>query len=43
MKEKTITVIGEADPVFLAAKLRKFGYTELESVGPAKEEDKKAD
>eukprot|EP01018_Ginkgo_biloba_P027500 Gb_25180 [translate_table: standard] len=43
MKEKKITVIGEADPVFLTAKLRKFGYTDLLSVGPAKEEDKKAD
>eukprot|EP01018_Ginkgo_biloba_P027494 Gb_25185 [translate_table: standard] len=38
MKEKIITVIGEADPVFLTSKLRKFGYTELLSVGPAKEE-----
>ena len=46
MKEKKITVIGEADPVFLTAKLRKFGYTDLLSVGPAKEEkkdDKKPD
>eukprot|EP01018_Ginkgo_biloba_P027496 Gb_25183 [translate_table: standard] len=40
MKEKKITVIGEADPVFLTAKLRKFGYTDLLSVGPAKEEKK---
>eukprot|EP01018_Ginkgo_biloba_P027503 Gb_38912 [translate_table: standard] len=40
MKEKKITVIGEADPVFLTGKLRKFGHTELESVGPAKEEKK---
>ena len=38
MKEKKITVIGEADPVFLTVKLRKFGFTELLSVGPAKEE-----
>eukprot|EP01018_Ginkgo_biloba_P027495 Gb_25184 [translate_table: standard] len=42
MKEKKITVVGEADPVFLTAKLRKFRYTDLLSVGPAKEE-KKAD
>eukprot|EP01018_Ginkgo_biloba_P027497 Gb_25182 [translate_table: standard] len=40
MKQKTITVIGEADPVYLTKKLRKFGYTELVSVGPAKEEKK---
>jgi len=42
MKEKKITVIGEADPVFLTVKLRKFGFgfTELLSVGPAKEEKK---
>jgi len=40
MKEKKITVIGEADPVSLTIKLRKFGFTELLSVGPAKEEKK---
>ncbi|KAH9306027.1 hypothetical protein KI387_010431 [Taxus chinensis] len=40
MKENKITVIGEADPVYLTAKLRKFGHTELLSVGPAKEEKK---
>ena len=42
MKEEKITVIGEADPVFLTVKLRKFGFgfTELLSVGPAKEEKK---
>lgn len=42
MKEKKITVIGEADPIFLTVKLRKFGFgfTELLSVGPAKEEKK---
>lgn len=38
MKEKKITVIGEADPVYLTSKLRKFGQAELLSVGPAKEE-----
>jgi hypothetical protein len=40
MKEMKITVIGEADPVDVATKLRKFGYAELLSVGPAKEEKK---
>lgn len=40
MKEKKITVIGEADPVEVTIKLRKFGFTELLSVGPAKEEKK---
>lgn len=40
MKEKKITVIGDADPVSLTIKLRKFGFTELLSVGPAKEEKK---
>lgn len=40
MKENKITVTGEADPVHLAMKLRKFGFTELLSVGPAKEEKK---
>ena len=40
MKDEKITVIGEADPVDVAMKLRKFGYTELLSVGPAKEEKK---
>lgn len=39
-KADKITVIGEADPVDVAMKLRKFGYTELLSVGPAKEEKK---
>lgn len=40
MKERKITVIGDADPIFLTVKLRKFGFTELLSVGPAKEEKK---
>ncbi|GLJ10214.1 hypothetical protein SUGI_0124180 [Cryptomeria japonica] len=42
MKERKITVIGDADPVYLTSKLRKFGHTELLSVGPAKEEKKDA-
>ncbi|GLJ10211.1 hypothetical protein SUGI_0124130 [Cryptomeria japonica] len=42
MKEKKITVIGDADPVNVTAKLRKsgFGFADLLSVGPAKEEKK---
>ncbi|GLJ10202.1 hypothetical protein SUGI_0123940 [Cryptomeria japonica] len=42
MKEKKMTVIGEADPVFVTARLRKFGFNfaELQSVGPAKDEKK---
>lgn len=40
MKDRKITVIGEADPVYLTIKLRKFGVTELLTVGPAKEEKK---
>lgn len=40
MKENKITVIGDADPVYLTSKLRKFGRTELLSVGPTKEEEK---
>jgi len=40
MKEQKITVMGDADPVDVTMKLRKFGYTELLSLGPAKEEQK---
>lgn len=41
MKEGKITVIGDADPVWLTTKLRKMGFrVELLSVGPAKEEKK---
>jgi len=38
MKERKLTVIGEADPIFLTVKLRKFGFTELLSVSSEKEE-----
>jgi len=38
MKERKITVIGEADPVDVAKKLMKLGFTELLSVGSANEE-----
>lgn len=43
MMERKMTVIGEADPVFIAAQLRKFVFTELLSIGPviATEEKKK--
>ena len=40
MKEKKMTVIGEVDSVCLTSKLRKIGFAELLSVGPAKEEKK---
>lgn len=44
MKEGKITVVGEADPVRLAKKLRKLGYiTELLSVEEKKEEKKGAE
>lgn len=36
-EEKKFTVIGSTDPVILTRKLRKFGFTELLSVGPARE------
>ncbi|XP_057856498.2 heavy metal-associated isoprenylated plant protein 39 [Cryptomeria japonica] len=38
MKEKKMTVIGDVDPVHLICKLRKLGFADLLSVGPAKEE-----
>jgi hypothetical protein len=34
MKEKKITVMGEADPVSLKIQLRRIGFTQLISVGP---------
>ena len=40
LKEKRITVIGEANLVFLIGKLRKFGLIDLLSVGPTKEDKK---
>ncbi|GLJ10184.1 hypothetical protein SUGI_0123620 [Cryptomeria japonica] len=39
--ENKITIEGAADPVSVTNKLRRFGYTELLSLGPAKEEEKK--
>nr|ABK23023.1 unknown [Picea sitchensis] len=44
LREGIMTVIGDADPVFLAKKIRKLGFfAELLSVGPAKEEKKEAE
>ncbi|XP_054825655.1 heavy metal-associated isoprenylated plant protein 39-like [Prosopis cineraria] len=41
MKEKKLTVIGDIDPVDVVSKLRKVWYTEILTVGPAKEPEKK--
>ncbi|KAL2330232.1 hypothetical protein Fmac_017813 [Flemingia macrophylla] len=41
MKEKKLTVIGTVDPVNLVSKLRKYWHTDIVSVGPAKEPEKK--
>ncbi|XP_008775356.1 heavy metal-associated isoprenylated plant protein 39-like [Phoenix dactylifera] len=41
MKDKKLTVIGAVDPVDVVRKLRKLCYTQILSVGPAKEEKKK--
>ncbi|KAI9084195.1 hypothetical protein K1719_033866 [Acacia pycnantha] len=41
MKEKTLTLIGDIDPVNAVGKLRKLSHTEIVSVGPAKEEKQK--
>ncbi|RDX62542.1 Heavy metal-associated isoprenylated plant protein 39, partial [Mucuna pruriens] len=43
MKEKKLTVVGDIDPVDVVSKLRKAWHTEIVSVGPAKEPDKKKD
>ncbi|CAK9185078.1 unnamed protein product [Ilex paraguariensis] len=40
-KDKKLTVTGDVDPVTLVAKLRKICSTEILSVGPAKEPEKK--
>jgi hypothetical protein len=42
MEEQKMTVIGEVDPVVVVYRLRKLCPAELVSVGPAKEEKKKA-
>ncbi|KAF7826097.1 heavy metal-associated isoprenylated plant protein 39-like [Senna tora] len=41
MKEKKLTVIGTVDPVNVVSKLRKNWHTDIISVGPAKEPEKK--
>ncbi|KAL1822234.1 hypothetical protein ACET3Z_009012 [Daucus carota] len=41
MKEKKLTVIGDIDPIKIVAKLRKICHTEILTVGPAKEPEKK--
>ncbi|KAL9381533.1 hypothetical protein Peur_027190 [Populus x canadensis] len=43
MKDKKMTVIGGIDPVCIVAKLRKLCHTEIVTVGPAKEPEKKKD
>ncbi|GLJ56302.1 hypothetical protein SUGI_1215570 [Cryptomeria japonica] len=37
MREKKITLVGAADPVFIISKLRKFAYKELLNVRPVEE------
>ncbi|KAG6748150.1 hypothetical protein POTOM_048051 [Populus tomentosa] len=41
MKEKKLTVIGTVDPVNAVSKLRKYWPTDIITVGPAKEPEKK--
>ncbi|XP_015584543.1 heavy metal-associated isoprenylated plant protein 39 isoform X2 [Ricinus communis] len=41
MKEKKLTVIGTVDPITVVSKLRKYWSTDIVSVGPAKEPEKK--
>jgi hypothetical protein len=43
MKDKKMTVIGDIDPVCIVAKLRKLCHTDIVTVGPAKEPEKKKD
>jgi len=43
MKEKKLTVVGDIDPVSVVSKLRKTWHTEIVTVGPAKEPEKKKD
>ncbi|XVF13065.1 hypothetical protein REPUB_Repub08aG0175600 [Reevesia pubescens] len=40
MKDKKLTVIGDVDPVDVVSKLRKQWYTQILTVGPAKEDKK---
>ncbi|XP_073127576.1 heavy metal-associated isoprenylated plant protein 39-like [Henckelia pumila] len=41
MKEKKLTVVGDVDPIQLVSKLRKLWSTDILTVGPAKEPEKK--
>lgn len=41
MKEKKLTVVGGVDPVVVVSKLRKNWPTDILTVGPAKEPEKK--
>ncbi|KAK1575946.1 hypothetical protein Q3G72_009666 [Acer saccharum] len=41
MKDRKLTVVGDIDPVDIVGKLRKLCHTEIVSVGPAKEPEKK--
>ncbi|XP_031390252.1 heavy metal-associated isoprenylated plant protein 39-like isoform X3 [Punica granatum] len=41
MKEKKLTVLGTVDPVNAVSKLRKYWQTDIITVGPAKEPEKK--
>ncbi|CAN6461980.1 unnamed protein product [Victoria cruziana] len=41
MKEKKLTVVGDVDPVDVVSKLRKQWHTEIVTIGPAKEPEKK--
>uniref|UniRef100_A0A5B7CB23 HMA domain-containing protein n=1 Tax=Davidia involucrata TaxID=16924 RepID=A0A5B7CB23_DAVIN len=43
MKDKKLTMTGDIDPVTVVAKLRKVCHTEIVTVGPAKEPEKKKD
>ncbi|KAL8095847.1 uncharacterized protein LOC141688899 isoform X1 [Apium graveolens] len=43
MKDKKLTVTGDIDPITIVAKLRKLCHTEILTVGPAKEPEKKKD
>lgn len=43
MKDKKLTVVGDIDPVHVVSKLRKAWHTEILTVGPAKEPEKKKD
>ncbi|CAK7338739.1 unnamed protein product [Dovyalis caffra] len=43
MKDQKLTVIGDVDTVVIVRKLRKLCHTEIITVGPAKEPEKKKD